>query len=68
MTIIDRDIRDQVQQAVDASAGTYDVQAITEEIVRTYGLVSINDIDHDEFWAIVLNSPLPVHLRAGERG
>lgn len=46
MTTTDRDIRAQVQQAVDASA-------ITEAIVRRYGLVDIDSIDHDEFWSLV---------------
>lgn len=51
--ITDRDIRDQVQQATDACEGTYDVPAITSAIVARYGLVDIESIDHDEFWAIV---------------
>ncbi len=53
MTITDRDIRDQVQHATDASEGTYDVGAITRAIVQRWGRVDINDIDHDTFWALV---------------
>lgn len=53
MTTTDRDIRDQVQHAVDASEGTYDVPAITEAIVARWGRVDIDTIDHDEFWALV---------------
>lgn len=53
MTITDRDIEDQVQQATDASEGTYDVEGIVLAIVAHYGLVDINTIDHDEFWALV---------------
>lgn len=57
MTITDRDIRDQVQQATEASEGSYDADAIVREIVQRYGLVSIDTIDHDEFWAIVGQYP-----------
>jgi hypothetical protein len=54
MTLTDRDIRDQVQQACDASVGTYDVSAITRAIVDRYGLVDIDTIDDDEFWSLVM--------------
>ncbi|SRR6266566_2339860 len=53
MTTTDRDIRDQVQRAVDASEGTYDVDAIIRDIVQRYGLVDVDTIDHDEFRALV---------------
>lgn len=54
MTITDRDIRDRVQRAIDWDCeGTYDVPAITAAIVRTYGLVDIDSIDHDAFWTLV---------------
>lgn len=67
MTTTDRDIRDQVQQAVDASEGTYDVDAIVREIVQRHGLVSIDHIDHIEFWAIVTSSPMPTCAFPGDQ-
>lgn len=54
MTITDRDMLDQVQQATDASEGDYDNDAIVRELIQTYGRVDTGTIEHDEFWAIVL--------------
>lgn len=31
----------------------YDVVAIADEVKDTYGLVSVDDVDSAEFWAIV---------------
>ncbi len=59
MTITDRDIRDQVQHAIDASEGVYDIATITRAIVQRWGRVDINDIDHDEFWALVGEHVVP---------
>lgn len=59
MTTTDRDIRNQVQQAVDASEGTYDVDAITRELVDTYDLCgdtprdTVDGIESGTFWDIV---------------
>jgi hypothetical protein len=57
MTITDRDIREQVFTAVNANgedlAEGIDVEAITQEIMATYGRVDIDTIDTDEFWALV---------------
>lgn len=46
-------LRDQITAATDASEGTYDIDAIVEEIQNTYGTVDIDTIDHREFWNIV---------------
>lgn len=48
-----RDLRDQVVIATDASDGTYDVDAIVDEIVERHGAVPVDDLEHDEFWGIV---------------
>lgn len=57
MTITDRDIRAQVRTAVTANgaelAEGIDVDAITDEIIGTYGLVDIEEIDNDAFWGLV---------------
>jgi hypothetical protein len=53
MTFTSRDLRDQIVIATDASDGTYDVDAITEEIVAQYGAVDIDTIETGDFWAIV---------------
>ncbi|MEU8136088.1 hypothetical protein [Streptodolium elevatio] len=47
------DLRNQVITATDASEGTYDVDAIVEEIQDTYGTVDVDTLDHHEFWDIV---------------
>lgn len=51
------DITRQVTSAVEANgpalAQGIDVDGIVAEVIQTYGLVSIDDIDHDEFWALV---------------
>jgi hypothetical protein len=54
MTFTDRDLRDQVRTATDASDGTYDVDAIVADIVERHGAVPVDDLDSDEFWGIVL--------------
>lgn len=53
MTFTSRDLRDQVTTATEASDGTYDVDAIVEEIVERHGAVDVDTLEHDEFWAIV---------------
>jgi hypothetical protein len=45
---------DQVQQAINASIGEYDDEAIMRELVDRYGLVDIDDIEHNEFWNVVM--------------
>lgn len=54
MTITNRDMRDQVTQATDASEGTYDVPGIVTALISQYGLVDTNTIDHDAFWSVCL--------------
>lgn len=54
MTITIREMRDQVRIATDASDGTYDVDAIADELDAQFGLCDIDDIPADAFWAIVL--------------
>lgn len=54
MTITTREMADQVRTATDASDGTYDVDAITDELRDQFGLVDIDDIPADAFWTIVL--------------
>lgn len=56
-TITDRDIREQVATAVGA-AGTdltagINVDAIVTEIINTYGLINVDDIDDEAFWDMV---------------
>lgn len=53
MTITDRDIRTQVEQALTDYAGVHDVDGIVETIRDRYGLVDIDTIDDGEFWGIV---------------
>lgn len=47
------DMTYQVQQAVDASAGSYDVAAIVDHFHENYGLVDIDELDGDVFWRVV---------------
>jgi len=52
-TITLRDMR----QAVDVALGTYaddfDIDGIVTELHRAHGLVDIDGLDTDEFWAVV---------------
>ncbi len=49
------DIHAKVDTAVGSGFGgdTIDIPGIVDEVVATYGLVDIDTIDHDAFWAIV---------------
>lgn len=57
MTISDRDIRRQVASVISANgaelAEGVDLDGVTDEIVRTYGLINVHSIDSDRFWALV---------------
>jgi hypothetical protein len=57
MTKTDADIGFQVTQAIQASgpelAKGIDVDGIVGEIIQAHGLVDVETIPHDEFWAIV---------------
>lgn len=46
-------MRRAVQLAIDAIDGDYDVDAITNLLIQRHGLVDVDSIDHDEFWALV---------------
>lgn len=54
-TITDRDVRKQITTAIEAShnPGDFDVDGITEHIIRVYGLVNIDTISSDEFWGVL---------------
>ena len=49
----DKDIAYQVSTTLAELADEHDIGGIVEEIKRTYGLVDIDDIETDEYWAIV---------------
>lgn len=53
----DQDIRDQVRAAISAGAPEHaegiDVDAVVSEIISTYGLVHIDNIDDDAFWELI---------------
>jgi hypothetical protein len=53
MTFTDRDLRNQINTATNASDGTYDVDAILADIIERHGVVDIDTLDSDEFWSIV---------------
>jgi hypothetical protein len=53
-----RDMADHVDQALDAGHGGGDFDrgardAIVQDLIERYGLVDLDSIPHDEFWAIV---------------
>lgn len=54
--ITDRDLRQQIDRTIAAAgpdiADQINVDTLTEEIHRTYGLVDIDTIDPETFWAI----------------
>lgn len=49
----DRDVREQVGVSLQGWGRDYLVEEIVREIIGTYGLVDIDTIDPDEYWAIV---------------
>lgn len=57
MTTTDRDITAQVTAAIEANgaelAAGIRTDAVVAEIIDTYGLVDVETIEHDAFWAIV---------------
>lgn len=53
-----QDMLDQVRQATDASEGEYDNETITALLIERHGLVNIDDVDHDEFWRVVMDHGL----------
>jgi hypothetical protein len=53
MTITDRDMYNQVANALDGSDGDFDVEAIVYELKMTHGLIDIDDVSEKEFWAVV---------------
>jgi len=52
-TITDRDMAEQVSRSLGADADDFDTDAIVEEIRKAYGLIDIDDIDSDTYWALV---------------
>jgi hypothetical protein len=57
MTITDRDVEQQVRDAVQvdiyASRADIDVSGVAAAIIERYGLVDIDDVPSDEFWGLV---------------
>lgn len=51
--ITDRSIADQVGVSLGEHGGDFDVAAIVREIIAMYGLVDIDEIPTDRYWAIV---------------
>lgn len=56
------DIRTEVIQILDASAGCgsadFDVEGIVHDLISRHGLVPVDEIDSDSFWAVVLRHDL----------
>lgn len=57
MSVTLEDLRDQIAASITANGDEFangiDVDAVAEEIHDSYGSVAIDDIDTDEYWAIV---------------
>lgn len=51
--ITDRDMKNQIAEALGEFGGDFDAEAIFEEIHRVHGLIDIEDMDTVEFWQIV---------------
>lgn len=51
--ITDRDITVKVSASLASYEGDFNIPAIVDEIQTTYGLVDIDTIEHDAYWAIV---------------
>lgn len=55
MDITDRSIANQVTHTIEGTdyATTIDVNGVVRDIIDTYGLVDIDDIDDIEYWPII---------------
>lgn len=56
MSITYRDIRAQVVRSIDVSEDLIegiDIDGIVRDVIKRYGLVDIDTIEHDEYWDIV---------------
>lgn len=49
------DITREIVCSLDGADTPVDVAGVTDAIVSTYGLVSIESLDHDTYWGIVLD-------------
>lgn len=49
----DRDMRNQIHEALGDEDACFDITAIVDEIQRTHGTVDIDTVPAAEFWAIV---------------
>lgn len=48
-------MRQQIKDAISGSVGNYDTDAIFEDLHATFGLVQLDEIPTDVFWAAVLD-------------
>lgn len=54
MDITDRSIAHQVSHTIAfEDAATINVDGVVRDIIDTYGLVDVDDIENDEYWAII---------------
>ena len=53
ITITDHDIATQVAASLGIHVGDFDVDGIVRDVIAQFGLVSIDDIDETEYWALV---------------
>lgn len=51
------DILNQVVEALMGADGSYDAEAITDELIVTAGYVDVDSVHPETFWAIVLRHP-----------
>ena len=51
--ITDWDMKTQVIAALDGQDAEFDVDAIVGDILARYGLIDLEELDHDVFWGIV---------------
>jgi len=53
ITITDHDIATQVAASLGVHVGDFDVDGIVRDVITQYGLVGIDAISDDEYWALV---------------
>lgn len=64
MTVSSHQIRDELYHLLNEQEGTYDVQAITNELIEKHDLTgnhptaTLDSIDDDEFWDVVFRHAL----------
>lgn len=60
-TVTDRDMRDQVHEALGAEDACFNITAIVNDLQRDFGTVAVDSIPAEPFWEIVNRHPIDAY-------